>query len=360
MILLSLLLFTAVPSPSWTVMLTKVFCQGTSVVSDGSTLYFSGRRAGFPKQTNVAIGRVSVNGTELDPWLTKRIVDAPGEFPPALMGRNAALSADGLFVFQDGQPGQSFSPFVIDSWGPVVTDGTRWYTLNCRKVDGPALKLLCSTNSAKVWLTALVPSNRGKLVNGFLVLAGGRCFVSAAQESLPSNASGSWALEAATGKQLWHQAIGVQQGIAVYADRLFLHETDGLACRRQDTGELLWKVPQKGGSYFSAPTAPVITTDGVITSTWEGQPVVRAHQRGSGLMLWETPLPGLPQRVSLSFDAAHERLYACSAWGSYCLSALDGSVIWHNPTAIGLGSVVGGKLLLVMPSSITAYGLEAK
>ena len=125
----------------------------------------------------------------------------------------------------------------------------------------------------------------------------------------------AYAIDAATGKQLWHYARPVTQGLiddasghisrgaALRGQRLYM-ETDNahLLCLDARTGDLLWDVAYaEGNRNYGATSAPLIVKDKVLVGTSGGDDGVRgflaafnADTGKEAWRFWTVPAPGQP------------------------------------------------------------------
>jgi len=123
----------------------------------------------------------------------------------------------------------------------------------------------------------------------------------------------AWAVDARTGKVLWHHARKVtdgliddasghiNRGVAVLGTRLYM-ETDNahLLCLDARTGEQIWDVPYAtGNKNYGATSAPLIVKDKVLVGTSGGDDGVRgfvaAYDAKTGKeawRFWTIPAPG--------------------------------------------------------------------
>jgi alcohol dehydrogenase (cytochrome c) len=137
------------------------------------------------------------------------------------------------------------------------------------------------------------------------VVVGGVMFVTRSNDA--------WALDALTGKLLWHHARAVSdgliddasghinRGVAVLGTRVYM-ETDNahLLCLDAHTGELQWDVAYAtGNKNYGATSAPLIVKDKVLVGTSGGDDGVRgfvaaydAETGKEGWRFWTIPAPG--------------------------------------------------------------------
>jgi alcohol dehydrogenase (cytochrome c) len=134
----------------------------------------------------------------------------------------------------------------------------------------------------------------------------------------------AYALDATTGKTLWHHARAISQGliddasghinrgVAVLGTRIYM-ETDNahLLCLDARSGNLIWDVLYAtGNKNYGATSAPLIVKDKVIVGTSGGDDGVRgfvaAYDAQTGKeawRFWTIPAPGEPGSESWPGDA---------------------------------------------------------
>jgi PQQ-dependent dehydrogenase (methanol/ethanol family) len=137
------------------------------------------------------------------------------------------------------------------------------------------------------------------------VVADGIMYVTAVNEA--------WALDARTGKQIWRYsrprtqglvgdaAGGINRGVAVLGDRVFMHTDNAhLIALHRLTGQLLWDVEMADSKqHYGATGAPLIVNDLVISGVSGGDEGVRgfldAYSASTGERVWRfwtVPAPG--------------------------------------------------------------------
>ena len=161
------------------------------------------------------------------------------------------------------------------------------------------------SNLAPKWMFPVPGAQRALQVTP--VVAGGLMFVSAVNEA--------WALDARTGRQIWHfsrprtpglvgdPASGINRGVAVLGDRVFL-QTDHahLLALHRLTGQLLWEVEMADyRQHYGSTGAPLAVNDLVIAGVSGGDEGMRgfldAYRASTGERVWRfwtVPAPGEP------------------------------------------------------------------
>jgi len=137
------------------------------------------------------------------------------------------------------------------------------------------------------------------------VVVDGLMFVTSANEA--------WALDAQTGREIWHHARPITEGliddasqhhnrgVAVWGNKVFM-ETDNahLLCLDARSGHLLWDIPYTDGNpNYGATSAPLVVNGKVIVGTSGGDDGVRgfvsAYDSETGKLVWQfwtIPAPG--------------------------------------------------------------------
>jgi alcohol dehydrogenase (cytochrome c) len=139
------------------------------------------------------------------------------------------------------------------------------------------------------------------------VVAGGVMYVTSVNEA--------YALDARTGRSLWHYsrprtrglagdaASGINRGAAILGDLLFIVTDNAhLIALRRDSGQLVWEVEQADSSQnYGATSAPLAVNDLVISGVSGGDEGIRgfldAYRATTGervWRLWTVPAPGEP------------------------------------------------------------------
>jgi alcohol dehydrogenase (cytochrome c) len=156
-----------------------------------------------------------------------------------------------------------------------------------------------------------------------------------------------YALDAGTGRQLWHfqrprtqglvgnAAGGINRGAAVAGDRLFMVTDHAhLLALNRFTGELLWDTSMADWKLnYNATSAPLVAGDLVISGTAGGEEGVRgflaAYDQASGKEVWRfwtVPAPGEPGSETWEGrDIAHP---GATTWFTGSYDAQLGTVYW--------------------------------
>lgn len=155
-----------------------------------------------------------------------------------------------------------------------------------------------------------------------------------------TNVNEVWALDAGTGREIWHYgrprskglsgdaAGGINRGVALLGDRVFLVTDNAhLLALHRLTGALLWEtLMADSGQNYGATSAPLVVKDLVISGTSGGDEGIRgfvgAYSAETGKRVWQfwsVPAPGEP---AASTWVGHAIEHGCAAmWltGTYDL-----------------------------------------
>jgi alcohol dehydrogenase (cytochrome c) len=257
-----------------------------------------------------------------------------------------------------------------DRFRPVNSE-TDWPTYN-GNVSGNRYSALAQINASNVqrlaskWVFNVPGAAR---MEGTPVVVGGLMYVTVANEC--------WALDAGTGREIWHfqrprtrglvgnASGGINRGVAISGDRLFMVSDHAhiLALNRY-TGDQLWDTEMADWHLnYNATSAPLVVGDLVISGTAGGDEGARgfvaAFDQSTGKeawRFWTAPRPGEPG--SETWKGAEIEHPGAVTWmtGSYDPAA--GIVYWAtgNPGNDLVGDERGGDNLY--SSSILA--LDAK
>lgn len=179
-----------------------------------------------------------------------------------------------------------------------------------------SLTQLTRDNVAQLRAQWVFHSRTSSLLEVTPVVVNGVMFITASNDA--------FALDATTGRTLWHYARPISQGliddasghinrgVAVLGTRLYM-ETDNahLLCLDSRSGHLLWDVAYaEGNKNYGATSAPLVVKDKVLVGTSGGDDGVRgflaAYDAVTGKLAWRfwtIPAPGEPGSSSWPGDA---------------------------------------------------------
>jgi alcohol dehydrogenase (cytochrome c) len=220
---------------------------------------------------------------------------------------------------------------VPDGWGPGD-----WPTYNGNPGGNrhSTLRQITSGNVPDVGLKWVFPVGTARNLRTTPVVVGGVMYVTAPNEV--------YALDARTGRQVWHYSrprtsgvigdagAGVNRGVAVRGDRLYFVTDDArLVALHRANGQLLWDVTMADyHEHYGATGAPLIVKDLVISGVSGGDEGVRGFVAAFDAVtgreawrFWSVPAPGEPGAETWKGKAIE---YPCAAtWltGSYDAAA---------------------------------------
>jgi alcohol dehydrogenase (cytochrome c) len=153
-----------------------------------------------------------------------------------------------------------------------------------------------------------------------------------------SNANEVWALDAGTGREIWHyrrprtadisglSAMGINRGVAVEGERVFLLTDNAhLIALNKSDGSLLWDTVMADYKENYEGTAAPLTVGGLVISGIGGgdsgaRGFVAAYDAATGKEVWRfwtVPLPGEPGAETWIGDAIHHGAGATWMSGTY-------------------------------------------
>ena len=178
-----------------------------------------------------------------------------------------------------------------------------------------------------------------------------------------TSANDAFALDARTGRQIWHYARPVtpgliddasqhhNRGVAIWHSKIFM-ETDNahLLCLDARSGHLLWDVAYTDGNKnYGATSAPLIVKDKVLVGTSGGDDGVRgfvsAFDAESGKLAWRFwTIPGLGEFGSSSWPGEMYLRGGGTTWMPGTYDAELNTIYWgtSNPAPDFDGSVRPG------------------
>jgi alcohol dehydrogenase (cytochrome c) len=162
-----------------------------------------------------------------------------------------------------------------------------------------------------------------------------------------TNVNAAWALDAATGREIWHYerprsknlsgdaAGGINRGVAVLGDRVFMVTDNAhLIALHRLTGALLWDTQMADSDQnYGATSAPLVVEDLVISGTSGGDEgirgVVGAYRADTGQRVWRfwtVPEPGEPAASTWIGKAIEHGCAATWLTGTYDIET--GTLFW--------------------------------
>ena len=253
----------------------------------------------------------------------------------------------------------------------TVTSETDWPSYN-GAVSGNRYSALGQINASNVqklapkWVFSVPGAAR---MEGTPIVVGGLMYVTVANEC--------WALDAGTGREIWHfqrprtrglvgnASGGINRGVAISGDRLFMVTDHAhIIALNRYTGDPIWDTEMADWHQnYNATSAPLVVGDLVISGTAGGDEGARgfvaAFDQSSGKEVWRFwTVPRAGEPGSETWNGAEIEHPASATWmtGSYDPTA--GIVYWAagNPGNDLVGDARGGDNLY--SSSILA--LDAK
>ena len=214
----------------------------------------------------------------------------------------------------------------------VVTSQTDWPSYNGDPGGNRYTKLtqIGKTNVARLGPKWIFPLAGANTIENTPVVVEGVMYVSAANEC--------WALDAGSGKLIWHfqrprtkgiagnAAGGFNRGVAVAADRVFmLTDNAHMIALHRATGELLWESEMADWHQnYNGTSAPLAVGNLVISGTAGGDEGVRgfiaAFDQSTGREVWRfwtVPKPGEPVSETWSAKSLEHPSGATWMTGSY-------------------------------------------
>ncbi len=162
-----------------------------------------------------------------------------------------------------------------------------------------------------------------------------------------TNVNAAWALDAATGREIWHYerprskglsgdaAGGINRGVAVLGNRVFM-VTDNAHLIALDslTGTLLWDTQMAdSNANYGATSAPLVVEDLVVSGTSGGDEGIRgfvsAYRASTGERVWRfwtIPAPGEPAAATWVGRAIEHGCAATWLTGTY--DPETGTLFW--------------------------------
>jgi alcohol dehydrogenase (cytochrome c) len=218
----------------------------------------------------------------------------------------------------------------------LVTSQTDWPTYNGQEGGNrySTLTQINKNNVAKLAPAWIFPFGPVTQIENTPLVVEGVMYVSSANEV--------WALDAGTGRQVWHYrrprtqgitgnaAIGFNRGVAWEGERIFLLTDNAhLLALSRANGELLWETTMADSKQnYNGTSAPLTANGLVISGTAGGDEGVRgfvaAYDQATGKEVWKfwtVPMPGQPgaQEVENTWQGANKDHRSGATWmtGTY-------------------------------------------
>ncbi|MEP6961351.1 MAG: PQQ-binding-like beta-propeller repeat protein [Acidobacteriota bacterium] len=227
----------------------------------------------------------------------------------------------------------------------VVTSQADWPTYNGEPGGNRYSKLtgIDKNNVAQLAPKWIFPLGAVTQVENTPLVVEGVMYISSANEV--------WALDAGTGRQVWHYrrnrtqnlagnaAIGFNRGVAWEGDRIFLLSDNAhLLALSRSNGELLWETEMANfRENYNGTSAPLVAGGLVISGTAGGDEGVRgfvaAYDPATGKEVWKfwtVPRPGQPgaQEVANTWQGANADHRSGATWMTGTYDAALGLVYW--------------------------------
>ena len=238
-----------------------------------------------------------------------------------------------------------------------VTSETDWPTYN-GNVSGNRYSALAQINTSNVqklapkWIFNVPGAAR---MEGTPIVVGGLMYVTIANEC--------WALDAGTGREIWHfqrprtrglvgnASGGINRGVAISGDRLFMVTDHAhIVALNRYTGDLLWDTEMADWHQnYNGTSAPLAVGDFVVSGTAGGDEGARgfvaAFDQTTGKEVWRfwtVPRPGEPG--SETWKGAEIEHPASATWMTGAYDPAAGIVYWAtgNPGNDLVGDERGG------------------
>ena len=227
----------------------------------------------------------------------------------------------------------------------LVTSQTDWPTYNGQPGGNrySTLTQINKSNVAKLSPAWIFPYGAVSQIENTPLVVEGVMYVSSANEV--------WALDAGTGRQVWHYrrartqgiagnaAIGFNRGVAWEGNRIFLLTDNAhLLALSRANGELLWETTMADSKQnYNGTSAPLTVNGLVISGTAGGDEGVRgfvaAYDQTTGKEVWKfwtVPSPGQPgaQEVANTWTGANTDHRSGATWMTGSYDADLGLVYW--------------------------------
>ena len=227
----------------------------------------------------------------------------------------------------------------------VVTSQTDWPTYNGQPGGNrySTLTQINKNNVAKLAPAWMFPIGNVTQVETTPIVVEGVMYFSSANEV--------WAVDAGSGRQVWHYrrartqgitgnaAIGFNRGVAWEGNRIFLLTDNAhLLALSRVNGELLWETTMADSKQnYNGTSAPLVANGLVISGTAGGDEGVRgfvaAYDQATGKEVWKfwtVPMPGQPgaQEVENTWQGANKDHRSGATWMTGTYDADLGLLYW--------------------------------
>jgi PQQ-dependent dehydrogenase (methanol/ethanol family) len=237
----------------------------------------------------------------------------PASYMPAL--KSTAANLQNLLAYLAFPPAESPAPAPADLPGAIAWDRIAhpqpadWPTYHGQLSGNrySPLDRITPRNVAQLAPRWIFPVPNARHLEVTPVVVDGVMYV--------TNVNAAWALDAATGREIWRYerprskglsgdaAGGINRGVAVLGDRVFMVTDNAhLIALHRLTGALLWDTQMAdSGENYGATSAPLVVKDLVISGTSGGDEGIRgfvsAYSAATGRRVWRfwtVPSPGDP------------------------------------------------------------------
>ena len=291
----------------------------TQIAARGDTQLAAFIREGSPAKGMPAFALSDADMNQLVPFL-RSLAPISRNAPPAIVRRNIQITGGKTIEGQVLSEGMGELQLRTDDKQihllrkagdryREVTSQTDWSTYNGDASGNRFSKItqISKTNVAHLAPKWVFPIPNVSSVENTPLVVGGIMYVSSANEC--------YALDAGSGRAIWHfqrprtkgiagnAAIGFNRGVAWAADRIFmLTDNAHIIALNRYTGELLWETEMGDWHQnYNGTSAPLVVGDMVISGTAGGDEGVRgfvaAFDQRSGKEVWRfwtVPKPGEP------------------------------------------------------------------
>lgn len=237
----------------------------------------------------------------------------------------------------DGQEG------CTSRWPPLVANGRLFV------IEGAGVTALDAATGRRLWRNAGVLDSllnqRLTVIGGLVLVAGYSCYSN-------SDPTGHlYALDARTGKQLWHvmQDVAVEDLVAdddtiITSGECAICDFSTVIAYRTKDGVEVWR---HDGELLAG---EVMSNDRILLKPRIGSGVTAVTTR-TGVPLWQSP----HDWDALAADPAGERLYVTDTAGALtALNASTGTTAWTIPAAAGT-LATDGRRVYVARAGVTTY-----